>query len=241
MTGWSFTMPDSNTRSVDLPHTWNGKDGQDGGNDYMRDQCIYQKVFTKPVFDKEKECVYLEFAGVNASCRVCLNGKKITSHDGGYSTFRVEITEQLQEENELTVYVDNKVGDRVYPQRADFTFYGGIYRDVTLLTVSNSHFDLDYFGGPGIRLIPKVKGQMGELTAESYIKGTFETVRWKVLDQSGEQVADMDGASCQMEIPNVHLWDGIADPYLYTVRAELIHNGNVADFTGYPVIRIGKR
>ena len=50
MTGWSFTMPDSNTRSVDLPHTWNGKDGQDGGNDYMRDQCIYQKVFTKPVF-----------------------------------------------------------------------------------------------------------------------------------------------------------------------------------------------
>ena len=229
MTGWSFTMPDSNTRSVDLPHTWNGKDGQDGGNDYMRDQCIYQKVFTKPVFDKEKECVYLEFAGVNASCRVCLNGKKITSHDGGYSTVRVEITEQLQEENELTVYVDNKVGDRVYPQRADFTFYGGIYRDVTLLTVSNSHFDLDYFGGPGIRLIPKVKGQMGELTAESYIKGTFETVRWKVLDQSGEQVADMDGASCQMEIPNVHLWDGIADPYLYTVRAELIHNGNVAD------------
>ena len=222
-------MQDSNTRSVDLPHTWNGKDGQDGGNDYMRDQCIYQKVFTKPVFDKEKECVYLEFAGVNASCRVCLNGKKITSHDGGYSTFRVEITEQLQEENELTVYVDNKVGDRVYPQRADFTFYGGIYRDVTLLTVSNSHFDLDYFGGPGIRLIPKVKGQMGELTAESYIKGTFETVRWKVLDQSGEQVADMDGASCQMEIPNVHLWDGIADPYLYTVRAELIHNGNVAD------------
>ena len=78
----------------------------------------------------------------------------------------MEITEQLQEENELTVYVDNKVGDRVYPQRADFTFYGGIYRDVTLLTVSNSHFDLDYFGGPGIRLIPKVKGQMGELTAE---------------------------------------------------------------------------
>ena len=83
-------MPDGNTRSVDLPHTWNGKDGQDGGNDYMRDQCIYQKVFTKPVFDKEKECVYLEFAGVNASCRVCLNGKEITSHDGGYSTFRVE-------------------------------------------------------------------------------------------------------------------------------------------------------
>lgn len=145
MTGWLFTSPDGKTKPVDLPHTWNGKDGQDGGNDYMRDQCTYQKTFAKPAFEAQTECVYLEFAGVNASCRVCLNGKEIATHDGGYSTFRVEITEQLQGENELVLYVDNKAGDKVYPQRADFTFYGGIYRDVTILTVSRSHFDLDYF------------------------------------------------------------------------------------------------
>lgn len=88
MTGWLFTSPDGKTKPVDLPHTWNGKDGQDGGNDYMRDQCTYQKTFAKPAFEAQTECVYLEFAGVNASCRVCLNGKEIATHDGGYSTFQ---------------------------------------------------------------------------------------------------------------------------------------------------------
>lgn len=229
MTGWLFTSPDGNTKSVELPHTWNGKDGQDGGNDYMRNQCIYQKTFAKPGFEEQTECVYLEFAGVNASCKVCLNGKEITSHDGGYSTFRVEITEQLQEENELVLYVDNKVGDKVYPQRADFTFYGGIYRDVTILTVSRSHFDLDYFGGPGIQLTPKVEGPDGVLTAEAYVTGAFESVCWNVLDHTGATVACAEGTTCQIEIPKIHLWDGISDPYLYTVCAELICDGEVTD------------
>lgn len=229
MTGWLFTSPDGNTKPVELPHTWNGKDGQDGGNDYMRDQCIYQKTFAKPGFEEQTECVYLEFAGVNASCKVCLNGKEITSHDGGYSTFRVEITEQLQEENELVLYVDNKVGDKVYPQRADFTFYGGIYRDVTILTVSRSHFDLDYFGGPGIQLTPKVEGAEGVLTAQAYVTGAFESVHWNVLDHTGAIIACGEGTTCQIEIPKVHLWDGISDPYLYTVRAELFCDGQVND------------
>lgn len=229
MTGWLFTSPDGNTKPVELPHTWNGKDGQDGGNDYMRDQCIYQKTFAKPGFEEQTECVYLEFAGVNASCKVCLNGKEITSHDGGYSTFRVEITEQLQEENELVLYVDNKAGDKVYPQRADFTFYGGIYRDVTILTVSRSHFDLDYFGGPGIQLTPKVEGAEGVLTAQAYVTGAFESVCWNVLDHTEATIACGEGTTCQIEIPKVHLWDGISDPYLYTVRAELFYDGKVTD------------
>lgn len=229
MTGWLFTSPDGKTKPVDLPHTWNGKDGQDGGNDYMRDQCTYQKTFAKPAFEAQTECVYLEFAGVNASCRVCLNGKEIATHDGGYSTFRVEITEQLQGENELVLYVDNKAGDKVYPQRADFTFYGGIYRDVTILTVSRSHFDLDYFGGPGIQLTPKVEETDGVLIAEAYVTGACDSVRWSVLDHTGVAVAHGEGTTCRMEIPEVHLWDGTLDPYLYTVCAELFCDGKVTD------------
>ena len=229
MTGWLFTSPDGKTKPVDLPHTWNGKDGQDGGNDYMRDQCTYQKTFAKPAFEAQTECVYLEFAGVNASCRVCLNGKEIATHDGGYSTFRVEITEQLQGENELVLYVDNKAGDKVYPQRADFTFYGGIYRDVTILTVSRSHFDLDYFGGPGIRLTSKVEETDGVLIAEAYVTGACDSVRWSVLDHTGVAVAHGEGTTCRMEIPEVHLWDGTLDPYLYTVCAELFCDGKVTD------------
>ena len=133
---WSFTDMDGNTCKTDIPHTWNALDGQDGGNDYRRGTCRYSKVFPKPDFSPDTQSVYLEFDGVNASARVLLNGKEVAVHHGGYSTFRCDVTEHLQAENTLLVEVDNSVNDRVYPQKADFTFYGGIYRDVKLLVVS---------------------------------------------------------------------------------------------------------
>ena len=122
-----------------------------------------------------------------------------------------------------------KQANKVYPQRADFTFYGGIYRDVTILTVSRSHFDLDYFGGPGIRLTPKVEETDGVLIAEAYVTGACDSVRWSVLDHTGVAVAHGEGTTCRMEIPEVHLWDGTLDPYLYTVCAELFCDGKVTD------------
>ena len=133
---WSFTGPDGSVSRVNVPHTWNALDGQDGGDDYFRGTCTYEKNFTCPDFDRDSQVVYLEFAGVNASAKVTLNGKPLMSHDGGYSTFRGEITALLEENNTLTVEVDNSVNDRVYPQKADFTFYGGIYRDVRLVILN---------------------------------------------------------------------------------------------------------
>ena len=85
MQGWTFTDLDGKTAQVDLPHTWNAIDGQDGGNDYRRGTCLYEKQFPAPVFDEETQCVYLEFHGVNASAKVELNGTPIMTHDGGYS------------------------------------------------------------------------------------------------------------------------------------------------------------
>jgi beta-galactosidase len=126
---------------VKLPHTWNALDGQDGGNDYKRGTCIYDVEVKKPEFN-EDERVYLQFHGVNASAKVKLNDITLTTHDGGYSTFRVDVSDVLRETNHLVVEVDNSVNDRVYPQKADFTFYGGIYRDVEFLVVSKEHFDL---------------------------------------------------------------------------------------------------
>ena len=136
---WHFTGFAGIRTEVSVPHTWNAIDGQDGGNDYKRGECRYDKTFARPAFDPETECVYLAFHGVNASARVIINGQEVCTHDGGYSTFRREITAFLQDENELTVFVDNGVNDRVYPQKADFTFYGGIYRDVELLVVNKNH------------------------------------------------------------------------------------------------------
>ena len=155
--GWCFTGPDGSKTAVDLPHTWNAIDGQDGGNDYWRGTCLYEKVFSKPEFAAD-ERIYLEFRGVNASAKAELNGELIGTHDGGYSTFRWDITGTLADENHLKVWADNSRNDRVYPQKADFTFYGGIYRDVFLIRVNEKHFDMDHFGGPGIKVTPYTDG-----------------------------------------------------------------------------------
>src|SRR5699024_467367 len=134
MKDWMFSKQPGQKRLVDLPHTWNGIDGQDGGDDYYRGTCVYTKEIKKPDF-KEDERVYLQFHGVNASAKVIINKEVVCTHHNGYSTFRVDITDKLKDINEIRVEVDNSINKKVYPQRADFTFYGGIYRDVELLIV----------------------------------------------------------------------------------------------------------
>ena len=226
---WTFYGPKGTPETINLPHTWNAVDGQDGGNDYWRGTCTYEKTFPMPEFDPETQAVYLEFQGVNASADVELNGKAVMHHDGGYSTFRAEVTGLLQAENHMTVRVDNSVNDRVYPQKADFTFYGGIYRDVTLLVVSKHHFDLDYFGGPGLRITPAVEGSTGKIRVESWTNAENPTVEVTLTDAGGSTVASGQGTDVTLEIPNVHLWDGVKDPYLYTATLRLVENGAAVD------------
>lgn len=229
MKDWTFIYHDNTKTVLDLPHTWNAIDGQDGGNDYWRGTCSYEKNFKKPEFDSEKERVYLQFHGVNASARVVLNGKEVCTHDGGYSTFRKDVTELLEAENHLLVYVDNSVNTKVYPQKADFTFYGGIYRDVELLTVSKNHFELDYYGGQGIRVTPEVAGSDAKIRVQTWSNTPEGTVKVTLLDAEGNAVAEADGTDTIIEVKNVHLWDGVKDPYLYTVKAELLVNGEAVD------------
>ena len=229
MKDWTFIYHDNTKTVLDLPHTWNAIDGQDGGNDYWRGTCSYEKNFKKPEFDSEKERVYLQFHGVNASARVVLNGKEVCTHDGGYSTFRKDVTELLEAENHLLVYVDNSVNTKVYPQKADFTFYGGIYRDVELLTVSKNHFELDYYGGQGICVTPEVIGSDAKIRVQTWNNTPEGTVKVTLLDAEGNVAAEADGTDTTIEVKNVHLWDGVNDPYLYTVRAELLVNGEAVD------------
>ena len=141
---------------VNLPHTWNGIDGQDGGNDYYRGTGYYAKRLDKMELP-EADCYYLEILGANSSADVYVNGKHLAHHDGGYSTWRVDVTDALERDNLFVITVDNTQNDRVYPQVADFTFYGGLYRGVNIIAVKESHFDLEYFGGPGIKVTPVVK------------------------------------------------------------------------------------
>lgn len=229
MKGWTFTDRTGKDTKVDLPHTWNAKDGQDGGNDYYRGTCHYRTVFRRPDFDPETQRVYLEFQGVNATADVELNGKNVMHHDGGYSTFRGDITELLGDENTLKVAVDNSVNNRVYPQKADFTFYGGIYRDVLLRIVPKEHFELDYYGGEGVKITPKVEGKDGIVQVESYHHTDDAQVTVTLLDADGKEVAKGTGTDILLRIPGVHLWDGVEDPYMYTASVTLQRGEQILD------------
>ena len=188
MKDWQFTGPDGMTAAVELPHTWNAVDGQDGGNDYWRGTCTYRTGFAAPAYDPAQQQVWLQFEGVNSSATVLLNGQKICAHDGGYSTFRAEVTELLQAENQLAVQVDNSVNDRVYPQKADFTFYGGIYRDVSLLAVNKNHIALGHFGDTGVKITPTLKEGSADIQVETLVEGE-DTVAVELLDAEGSTVA----------------------------------------------------
>ena len=129
--------------------------GRTGGGTHWRGECVCKDLFAPD--RKADEEVYLEFDGVSASAKVTLNGAPGGEHHGGYSRFRFNITEYLKNgENRLSVAVSNAACDTVYPQNADFTFYGGIYRAVRLIVLPKVHFDMDTFGGCGVRVTPKV-------------------------------------------------------------------------------------
>ena len=231
MENWMFYSHDGSAVKLNLPHTWNEKDGQDGGNDYWRGTCKYTKTLSKPKFNKEKELVYLQFHGVNASAKVILNGKEVCSHEGGYSTFRVDVTDVLNEENVLIVEVDNSVNDRIYPQKADFTFYGGIYRDVEFLIVNKDHFELDYYNGPGIKYTTEVKDKDAMIRVWTYTKSDAN-IFVQLHDAKGRLLARKEGKKVGFLVEDVHLWDGLDDPYLYTIKAFLEKDGEILDEIG---------
>lgn len=226
---WIFEKEGMSSENISLPHTWNAIDGQDGGNDYYRGTCVYKKILEKPSINQNDQ-VYLEFRGANSSAEVKVNGTVCGNHDGGYSTFRVNITNLLKDVNEIQVSVDNGPNKRVYPQKADFTFYGGIYRDVYLIIVPETHFDLDLFGAPGIMVTPEVQTQDASVKIKTFIKGNYDSVK-VTIDGIGNAQSTINGNEAEgvITIPNVHLWNGLEDPYLYEAKAELIVNGEVID------------
>ena len=161
-----------------------------------------------------------------------VDGKALRHHDGGYSTWRVDITESLGEESVIAIAVDNSPNEIVYPQMADFTFYGGLYRDVNLICVNESHFDLDYYGAPGIKVTPIIDGANANVEVETFVTNLKEgqSVRYTVYDAEEKPLQTQEGdTKVTFTIENVHLWHGRKDPYLYCCEAELVENGEVID------------
>lgn len=224
-------------QEVNLPHTWNAVDGQDGNGQYYRGTCWYVKVFDTPV-RMDGYRVYIEVLAAALSGRVYVNGQEAVCHEGGYSIFRADITELLKEqgENILAIETDNSQTDVIYPMMADFTFYGGLYRGVNLITVPNTHFDLDYHGASGLAVTPAVvNGKDAEIQVASWIRNADEnyTVRYELKDADGTVVADAwrpaEAADTVLYLEDAHLWQGVDDPYLYTCTATLVRRNETVD------------
>ncbi len=227
--------------NINVPHTWNNLDGQDGGNDYLRTVSTYVKYFD---YTTQSDRVFVEFEGVNSVSNVYINGTHLGEHRGGYSTFRYEITDLIQEKNnQLVVYVDNTHHEDVYPLAADFTFYGGIYRNVSVIEVQNLSFDLSYWGGKGVYVTQtQVSHEKAHLTVDSYInnQGTSEFVslhveitdhHQNIVAKTTEEISFQDHhhSILHLTIDNPHLWQGTIDPYLYDVTVKLMHHDQVVD------------
>ena len=243
--GWKFIREDAGLpaefpehwQDVDLPHTWNAVDGMDGGGNYYRGRCWYARTFEMPRQPLPGGRVYVEILAAGQQAAVYVNGRQAVYHEGGYSSFRADVTELCREdgENLLAVACDNSNKDSVYPQSADFTFYGGLYRGVNLISVPHTHFDLDHFGGPGLKVTPRpcpCGGAKFEL--ESWVTDPDEnfTVMYSIKNAEGHEVASAvrpaSDPNVTVAVPSARRWS-MDNPYLYIVTAILQRRNEAYD------------
>ena len=247
-TGWQFRKgdgtdysqtppPTTGWEAVSLPHTWNAQDAFDDTPGYYRGPGWYQKTLYVPARAAGQR-VYLEFEGANQLAEVYVNGRKAGEHRGGYTAFRVPIDQLLRPDaaagNAVLVKVDNSYNPDIAPLTADFTFYGGLYRDAYLVTAGPVHFDLANYGSGGIFVsTPQVSAETADVTVKGAL--TNETSRprrvlltQQLLDAAGQVVARQQtrlllpaGKTQAFEqafrgVRRPRLWSP-ADPYLYRV------------------------
>ena len=224
-------------QKIDLPHSWNAVDGHDGNGGYDRGCYWYAKSFSTPKQPLAGGRVYVEILAAGQQATVYVNGEEVVYHEGGYSTFRADITDLCKdgEDNLLVVACSNENKSSVYPQSADFTFYGGLYRGVNLISVPDTHFDLDFYGSSGLRVTPKpcdCGGACFEL--KSWVINPDEnfTVLYTIKDAEGREVASAsrpaDDTAVTVYVPDAVKWE-IDNPYLYTVTAQLQRRNEVYD------------
>lgn len=233
--GLPQTLP-ADWQDVNLPHCWNAVDGHDGNGSYDRGKYWYAKSFFTPKQPLGGGKLFVEVLAAGQQATVYMNGKEVAYHEGGYSIFRADITEQCKEEGEnlLVIACSNELKDSVYPQSADFTFYGGLYRGVNLISVPDAHFDLEYYGGPGIQVTPTPTEGGASFEIVSYVKNVDEnfTVLYTICDAQGQEVAQAcrpaESPVVTVFVPDAQLWE-IDSPYLYTVKAVLQRRNEAYD------------
>lgn len=226
-------------QAVTLPHTWNAADADRDDTDYFRGACWYQKSLSVKENMRGKR-VFLEVLAASNIADVYLNGKHLGTHEAGFSIFRYDLTEHLQEnqENTLAIRVDNSDIEYVYPRAADFTFFGGLYRGVQLVVVEDSHFDLMDYGSCGIYVTPKVNQNEGTIhICAKVVNDEGCSVEYRIKDKEGNVCATLSekaNVSVSMSLEQPHLWNGVEDPYLYTLESLLKKQDKTIDCVEVP-------
>lgn len=240
------TYQDDHWNEVRLPHTWNAVDGANG-YEYYQGACWYRKSFFLDESQQGRK-IYIEFNGSNSITDVYVNGRHAGQHKGGYSAFRFDITADVVfgTKNVIAVKVDNSVVDDVYPQKADFTFYGGIYRDVNLLVTNEVHFDAMDYGSNGVYIVQdEVTQEKARLTIESRLANDGNEEKkvrlWaEIADASGRPVTyaakevvlaagEVRSETLDCVIDDPILWQGRRNPYLYQAVVSLTSFNDTID------------
>lgn len=247
---------DSSWSQVAVPHTWNDRDGQDGGGDYVRGDGWYRRDVVVPS-SLEKHRIFLQFDGANAVTDVWVNGHHLGQHRGGYARFRFDATEALRPgaDNVIAVKVSNAHDPDVAPLNADYTFFGGIYRSVSLRAVDPVHVDMLDYAGPGVYLRQREVGaDSATVTATTKLANDTATardvlVRTVVSDADGDVVRDVVSRPVALRaygrsqvdntvvIDSPRLWHARRDPYQYqaTVEVRDARTGAVLDAVTQPL------
>lgn len=243
---------DSGWSRVTLPHSFNGSDGDDGGS-YYRGPAWYRTNVVMPIKASDRR-YFLEFDGAALATDLWVNGRRIGRHEGGYARFRFDVTDALQAgRNSIAVRVDSTRLPDIAPLGGDFTVFGGLYRRVWLVSADALHFDMKDSGGPGVYVsTPGVTAGAARIRARLRLANDMKAdagVRFHISlhDADGREVARAEDrtrlrsgrtseVTADMALSNPHLWNGIADPYLYTVVATLSDaRGKVRDRIELPL------
>ncbi len=242
--GWSYTPNPTQTLSqvrtmkqwakIDLPHTWNTEDVTDATPGYRRSGSWYKK--TLPISEVKNDKTYLlYFEGANTSCNVYVNSHLAGSHIGGYIGFEIDITPYLQKgDNEIFVHVDNGYDPEVIPsQKSDFFIYGGLTRDVWLLTRPGTAIGNVKLTTPNVSKANASLRAVVPIIAETHISGLEVQLELKRPDGKKVAVKKVKATSEHTEvvldrIRKPQLWD-IDNPNLYTILISLQKNGKTID------------
>lgn len=252
--GWQFTktaydklsQPNTSWDNISLPHTWNAVDGADGSA-YFRGECCYRTTLhPQTLLHQAPNCngqILLHIKALSLRGEVYVNNQQVGSHEGGYSAFVVDITEsfldacQTGKDLELLITADNQNYSHIYPQMADFTFYGGLYRGVDLILLPANHFNFGPYSSKGLTVSTALSDNYREavLYLESFVNtdSCDYTIRYQIVDRDGSILAESwrpaKAPATEILLPNPHLWQGVDDPYLYRASATLVYRNETVD------------